>query len=230
VEDPVGETITAYSSKNWPGPGTRFVAGHMRMDDSLYRLLPRSYAHITILRDPIDRFISDYYYAVKGATGPVHELTQSRRLTLKEFVNSGLGRSNDQVKRLAGVNRLFVWGSCTEENLRTAKKNLVEKISFFGLLERFDEMLVGLRRLLGWEEIYYVRKNTGRARPPRESMSPEDLEYVAEYNRYDMELYEYAKSIFEERISRWGEPFRQELEQFRSRNAEYQQSQQVVDK
>lgn len=50
--------------------GTRCVAGHMRYDPVLHRGAAQGYAHVTLLRDPVERFVSHHRYLCRRHPDP----------------------------------------------------------------------------------------------------------------------------------------------------------------
>jgi Sulfotransferase family len=78
----------------------RIVMGHLYFGVHAFAARPCMY--ITILREPIDRVISHYYFVRHDPSNYLYELAS--KMTLKEFVES-CGRqepNNDQTRLLAG--------------------------------------------------------------------------------------------------------------------------------
>ncbi len=86
-----------------------------------------------------------------------------------------------------------------------------------GVTERFDESVVLLGRTFGWRDVRYVSANVARSgAPPTEA----ELDLVRRANQLDLELYEHACRLLDERIA--AEPeFAEALERFRRANARY---------
>jgi hypothetical protein len=102
--------------------------------------------------------------------------------------------------------------------LEVAKENFREHFAVVGLMERFDETLLLLRRAFGWRDIFYVPQNVSARRPRRDELPPNVLEAVVEANQVDVKLYQYVKTLFDEQVRRQGPSFKMEVWAFRLLN------------
>lgn len=91
-----------------------------------------------------------------------------------------------------------------DQLLREAKDVLAGKMVAFGLTERFDESLLLFNAALGWNVRGYHRENVTRQRPQQAAIDPADLELVRAHCAVDLAFYEFARTLFEERIA--GQP------------------------
>lgn len=199
----------------------RVVLGHMTF--GLHEHLPQPCTYVTILRDPVERLISMYYYVLQKPLHYLYTTVTTRRMSLADFVRSGLSPEIDncQTRLLAGAPVFGVgpgFAECSGEMLEQAKANL-QQFAVVGLCEQFDESLLLLKHTLGWKFPLYQRENVTRGRPVRESISEEELELIAAHNQWDIELYMHAKNLFEQLIARQGSAFYRELAAFRWLNA-----------
>jgi hypothetical protein len=178
----------------------RVFQGHMPF--GLHRVLPQSVSYITVLRDPVDRGISEYYYALSRVVHPEHR--SIKRLSLDEYIRA-TPYANVQTKMLAGQDSGydFLSGDCTTETLRLAKQNLDEHFSLVGLTERFDETLALAKVLFGWKIENYASFNVTKGRPKREEIPNEVRAAITERYQYDVELYQHAVLLFERTIARY---------------------------
>jgi hypothetical protein len=199
------------------------IAGHFHLYSEVYDLAPPNYIHFTLLRDPVKRVVSFYYYVRQEALDPHHKEINAKNISLRDFVHSGLRGelNNGQSRRLSGRHPRY--GHCPPEILEIAKKNLMEYFTFFGLTEKFDETLVVLRMLLGWDDPFYVKKNVTPPKTAMENIDQADLDCIIEYNELDIKLYTYAQEIFNERLSQLGPRFKAEYDIFRSLNKVFQE-------
>ncbi|HET9530020.1 MAG TPA: sulfotransferase family 2 domain-containing protein, partial [Blastocatellia bacterium] len=160
----------------------KIIFGHIGF--GVHEHLPWSCSYFTILRDPVDRVISGYYHILRDDSHRYQAEVQ--RMSLKEYVSSDLLKSeaaqvnavnaldNGQTRLLSGSlvetelsGGAVGYGPSSEEMLERAKKNIKENFVAVGLLERFDETLMLLKKLLGWSSTYYVRANVGWNRRSR---------------------------------------------------------------
>jgi len=175
------------------------MTGHVPF--GLHRYLANHFAYITILRNPIDRVISYYYYATK-LQKHYFSLKYSN-MSLKDCIISGMSTElNNYQTRLLSDTAHVPFGHLPRETLETAKRNLQEKFSVVGLLEKYDETLILLRRKFGWKFPFYIIKNTTKNRPKRRDIPQDTIDVIEKYNKLDMELYNYAKEIFEKQIGK----------------------------
>ncbi|NDJ36340.1 MAG: sulfotransferase family protein [Chloroflexi bacterium] len=180
------------------------VWGHFHYGVHTASVRPHRYA--TLLRDPAQRVLSEYFHVLRDADHPAHE--RYHRLPPEEAIAQIT--PDVQTKILAGV-----LDPATPADLETAKQRLAGEVAF-GLLERFDESLVLLRRTFGWGMPFYRRRNVGRNRP-RQS-DPALLALAAERNPLDRALLAFAAELFAERTAALGWAFRREVALLRAVN------------
>lgn len=196
----------------------RLIMGHM--DFGLHEWAPGPATYLTMLREPIDRLLSLYWFTYYVDTMPLHRLIHDNNLSAAEFVQSRkepLVR-NAQVRVLSGVWHQLGEKECTREHLELAKRHLREHFSVIGLTERFDETLLLLRHTFGWRKLSYVPLNVNRQRPARATLPAASMESVIEANQLDLALYAFAQELFEEQVRRCGPAFAEELRRFQQLN------------
>jgi hypothetical protein len=178
--------------------------GHMAF--GLHRWLPRPAVYVTLLREPVDRVISHYYYALHATDHPLNRRVVDEGMTLEDYLVSGiLDELNDgQVRRLSGArDEAIPYGSVPPELLDVAKRNLREHFAAVGLTERFDESLLVFSRALGWRNVHYVTLNVTPGRPLRSRVPAALRQLIERYNPLDAELYAYARELFNDQLSRY---------------------------
>jgi Galactose-3-O-sulfotransferase len=190
--------------------------GHMPF--GLHELLPQPATYITVLRDPIDRAVSEYYYALTRVVHPQHKMM--KRLTLEEYILQ-TRHANIQTKLIAGIDRSydFLAGECNSETLTRAKDNLASHFRLVGLTDRFEECLALAKVFFGWRVRRYASFNVTRAHPDRNVISPDVRGLIAQRYEYDVELYAYATRLFNEMIASNRAAVEKELREVRSAKA-----------
>lgn len=194
----------------------KILKGHASF--GIHEFLPQSSTYITLLRDPVDRVISFYYYILQEPHHYLHDELIARRMSLKDLVSSEISSKeifNIQTRLLSEP--LPGEGLSSVQILERAKRNLREKFSVVGLSERFDETLILLKRAFGWRIPFYRKENVTRNRPRKSEIPKDTLRLIEKQNELDTELYQYVKKLFEEEVSQQTF-FEKELRRFRRLN------------
>ncbi len=181
------------------------------MPYGLHRTLPQKATYLTVLREPVDRGISEYYYALSRVVHPEHRTI--KRLSLDEYIQL-TPYANVQTKLLAGQDPGydFLSGDCNDEVLESAKRNLSEHFSLVGLTERFEETLALAKIRFGWKIPNYSNFNVTKGRPHKDEVPGEIRGVIEERYRYDVELYRYATKLFEQSIERYTDQIRKDAD------------------
>lgn len=171
-------------------PWIRSISGHNLYPWENYGELSSRLLWFIFLRDPVQRFLSQYEFQVTryGLSGDFWEWKRKYR------------RDNQQVVHLAG-----------EPDLEAAKQVLRTKVSAFGIVERFDESLLIIRQRLGL--IHLNLTSTGAKNVSRGSLKKiindnydKYREAIEECNHLDMLLYDYAVNVpWPEQVEKYGE-------------------------
>lgn len=201
----------------------RLLNGHMGF--GLHRHLPRQAFYVTFLRDPVERVLSHYSFERTLPDSPVYAYLQSGEMDLKDYVRhytEAASMDNLQTRMIAGNWHKRGHGPCTQEMLEKAKCNLRERFAVVGLAEEFDASYLLLRRLFAFRGVYYRRHNKTRKRIRRDHISADELDLIRQHNRFDLELYPYARKLFETQVRRLGYSFQLELALLRARNRLYE--------
>lgn len=201
----------------------KIFMGHFSFGLHVDRYLARPTTYLTILRRPVDRVISTYFYILRKPGHTHHQTTI--RLSLYDFVRNGVspvGIDNGMTRLLCGIEDVssVPFGSCTEAMLESAKNNLSQYFSVVGLTDRFDETVILLNKLYGWHP-FYIKDNVSRSRPSAPPPSAETIELIKTYNKLDIQLYDYAMGLFEKQLHTHVPDLDVELKKFRFLNSIY---------
>lgn len=161
-----------------------------------------NFQYFTILRHPVEKVISAYQSYRRTYDSPNHAAAMLN--TLEEHLDNKVKLHFDN-----GYTRVFAfkseeedqgvpWGKLKEKHFLTAKNRLAEMI--VGTTEMCDEFLVYMWRTQGWKIPLYSRANFAKKKHKIEVS--EDLRLrIAELNKYDMKLYEFAQYQFIKQLS-----------------------------
>ncbi len=212
------------------------VRGHVNY--GMHRLLRQPSAYITMLRDPVDRIVSHYYYLKKEERHYLHRNCVEENWTLKDFILKTTDNDNGQMRALAGIADVYSFldnsgpvvpfGACTEAHLDLAKKNL-DKFLVVGLTERFDESVILMKRALGWDlSPLYIKQNVTADRCYIQELPSGVIDLIRRHNSFDLELYLYAKDLFEKQVKSQDESFTVEVRYFSLLNEMYHKHQNLL--
>ncbi|GAM19024.1 hypothetical protein SAMD00019534_021990 [Acytostelium subglobosum LB1] len=173
------------------------------------------YSYMTMMREPVDRVISHYYYHRQNKRDPGHALAM--KYTLQEWLERSPAANNEQARMLCGVappeyiDNESLTETCAHHHLKYTYK-------FVGLTEKFPESLVLLTHYAGFQAIRFSKINTGTQRPSVSEVPVEIVEEIKRRNYMDIELYNIAKEMFEMQIDAIGREFvEREVKEFRKR-------------
>ena len=175
---------------------TRVFKGHMLF--GLHEILPQPATYITVLREPVDRVVSAFYFMRNYKLHPLYWKFRWENWSLEDFVRRS-PRDNVQCKIVAGAE---YEEPCTAEICERAKENLVRYFSVVGLSERFEESLALMKLRFGWKLRRYSSFNVTRTRPKKDDLPRSALDLIMEKNSFDVALYELAAKVFQTAIDR----------------------------
>ncbi len=200
----------------------KVLKGHMFF--GLPDVLPNPSTYITLLRDPVERIISHYYYVLRTPIHYLYKDVKSKNMSLKEYVCSGLSGEldNGQTRLIAGFNFSDTAQPASQEMLEVAKQNLKSHFAVVGIAEEFNKTLIILKKGFGWKMPFYVKENTTKNRLMKERIPKETLDVIKKHNELDIELYRYAKDIFEDLVNQQDASFEREIKVFNLLNGVYQ--------
>jgi hypothetical protein len=193
------------------------LKGHMPF--GLHKHLSDRFEYITFLRNPVERVISQYFYIKKNKNNPKHKEVHMGGMNIQEFVTSGIvtGMNNGHCRFLTGdIDRLKY--SDTSNLLEDTLTNIEKYFLLVGITERFDESILVLSHLLGWEKLpFYIKKNVSKNRQAVRDFSQEDISKIEIFNRLDQDLHIKANKILDYQISKIDD-FTLLLEEFKNKN------------
>jgi hypothetical protein len=179
------------------------IAGHFGVKWHAYMGHRRS---LTVLREPIDRVLSTYYFWRNNAPRrpDVSYLNLAQTLSLDEFVRCGdrlvlQGISNAQTWQLADDLREKYRSVSESDALGLAKTNLLHLFDFVGLYEKLEESIARLcvhLRLPSVDRISPPKVNQTVDRKYASELAAFTIDQILDLNRMDVELYRFAQELW----------------------------------
>ena len=211
--------VFAWDREGWGSCRAKLLAsgiGGGHHPYGIHRTIKHPVRYCTILRDPLARQISHYWYAASGKNGEVmrgvhvsasEALVQQGTLSLDEWVSESLGGKNLFVEMLSGHS------VPNETSLEVAQSHLRQHVATVGLCENMSEFLLRLAGMSGLKLPFYFETNKTVASPKRAShLSEAARQKFLEDNSLDYELFRDAKRLIDKQVDESGRVFSNALE------------------
>lgn len=169
-----------------------FASGHLKMAEvmRIQKRLDRPVKLLTMLREPVQRVISDYRYQLTPAH-PTHELFSAAFPTLESFVESPRSQ-----------NKMFRYLALPGETVDTAIERLERDFGLIGLVEMYALSMRLCSELIGGKFAVDTSLNVTQATSGNEvAVSEELLDRTRRLNRKDERLWLH----FRDRLGRFAE-------------------------
>lgn len=198
---------------DWRPGACQAIHGHMPM--GIAERVEAAPAYFVVLRDPVDRFISDYYHLVNTPAHPKHRVVIDDGITLADYarVPSPVAAvtQNAQTRRLLqydldavaadGRHWFMLKDAVTRADVAQAKRNLRERIRHVGIFERMEESMSRFADLIGVARTGTPRENVTPFRVQAADLDRRTLDAIRAANALDLELYDEACELFERRAA-----------------------------
>lgn len=168
-----------------------------------FRQFERPYTYFTMIRDPIDRVISTYFYISSYERDPLHK--QVKKMSIEDFVDYIQYAEDKKVFSINDLKSLrlrtsnlatrYISGG-NPTDLQKAEENLKNHFSVIGLTEKFPESLFFLKKTYNWPNFTLKKRNITYGRKKIEEIPLEIINKIAAVNRFDIQLYEKVKAEF----------------------------------
>ena len=196
------------------------IQGHLKY--GLHNNFDRSSKYFAIMRKPVDRVLSSYYYVISQSENPQNLGNARKTMSIYEYINSGINPFliNGQTQLIAG-NTCSIDDPLIKSNelLETAKKNIVNNFILTGTTEKFYESILLLKKILNWKSPYYSRANRTKNKPDYSKVGTEIRNFIKEHNQLDIDLYNYVNRLIDKKIIEAGSGFVKDLKRFKRINS-----------
>lgn len=142
--------------------------------------------YVTVLRDPIERLKSYYRFVT---TFPAHRLyKETQGMSPDEFFRHMRDIKNPECANLQ------CWLVANNRSFEVARDHLVSRYHAVGVVARMDDFVEHLKTTLRWPDVFEARhRNASPDRLHDSDFSDDAIEWIAETNKEDMKLYQFAK-------------------------------------
>ncbi|MBE9012436.1 sulfotransferase family 2 domain-containing protein [Pseudanabaenaceae cyanobacterium LEGE 13415] len=171
------------------------IHGH-RVFYGLHHLVDREARYYTFLRDPVSRVISLYNFWVDSPARREAMYKEGKLISFREFLDTDFAQNNMIRFLYHAIEGDLTPGnwieSITDHHLSVAK-SFLDRCWFIGFVETFAEDFRYLSSNMG---ITYNPSQENRSKKYFElSQDPTVKDRILETNRFDIELFEYAKEL-----------------------------------
>ncbi len=172
----------------------RLVMGHFQY--GIHEFLPQESTYVTIVRRPVERVVSHYYYLLEmqpelalnaGSTMSLVEMLEARRTT---------DLDNLMVRCFSGVNEFEVpVGHVDRRVYELAVDHLRTRFKFVGYQDRVDEAYAELQKLFDWQAKKSLEIVNRGARSGAE-IDEATRKAIEHWNQWDCKLYSEIRELF----------------------------------
>jgi hypothetical protein len=208
-----------WDGDGWEGCRTKLLAtgiGGGHHPYGIHRILKQPLRYCTVLRDPLARQISHYWYAFNGKNGEVDRgagvsmteaLVRRGTISLDDWVSESMAGKNLFVQMLSGHSAI------EDASLEVARVHLRQHIGTVGVCENMSEFLLRLCGMTGLKLPFYFETNrTRRSSKERGHLSEAAREKFVEDNKLDYQLFNDTKRMIATYADESGSVFSDALE------------------
>ena len=197
----------------------KLIQGHLKY--GIHNHFHRRAKYFAIIRDPINRVLSTYYYVLSQKNNPQNLSTSNNQMTIYDYVQSGVNPFliNGQTQLISGktgnIDNPIIK---SEELFSLAKENIANDFLFLGITEMFDETILILKNMLGWHMPYYSIANRTKNKPNYDAVDPTVISFLKEHNQLDIKLYNITKTSLLNKIAEENDIFQNRINKFKKIN------------
>ncbi len=178
------ESVAAYAME----AGYKCIAGHIPYSPNLFDHPENKYLLMTILRDPVQRFISKYLYNY-------HKSSEHCKfeMSFSEYLGSEMGKisGREYLRYLSG--KSLNDEELSESDLLKRSKENIKKIDLIGFLEDLDSFSSSFQKKTGIK-LRIPHKNRTKDLVAEQSFDKETINRIQEICKSDIEIYNFARN------------------------------------
>jgi hypothetical protein len=195
----------------------RFALLNGHVPFGVHAIFEQSSKYITLVREPADRIVSNFYYSLQTPAEPLF-YPHLRHMTFGDYVASDLCLDNSQVRALSGCGELDPpWNgsrplraaAVTPQHLAAAKRNIERHFLAAAPLDDFTDLLVLLSLTFDWplRKIQFTRRNVTKARPSLSQIPFDVRRLIEDKVQLDRQLYHWVTHRFRHQVRQLGSAF-----------------------
>ena len=229
VNDDVEKAVISLPPERQSAP--YLVSGHFSY--RVRSVLPSASRYISIIRDPIERFISLYYYHISRPDTSFHNTSLEDFIKMEQPMRAFSFLLNDhQARSLSGDSLLdpdhadpaSYAPPVTDTHLKKTIEEIEHSFVALGTTERMDEFSVLTAGLMGWSLVPMIsgKRNVTKGRPKREQIRDEVIDEISRLNQKDLALVSYANARLDRQIDVAKREFDRDMETFEALKEQYE--------
>jgi hypothetical protein len=179
--------------KNMPEPvrhGYELVIGHLA--NALFDSAHPECLKVTVLRDPVERIVSHYFYAKRTPRHYFYARMHESNMDLDDYLTSNASGElrNAYTTHFSGL-AVDEAEQNPEESIAKAAQTILERYDVVGFLDDFTFFVEELRRKANLVHAYQgERVNVSRDRPSIDRVPKSAIEKIQQVNSLDIALYQ----------------------------------------
>jgi len=171
--------------------GIRYISGHFVFDSNLYHLYSFQWCYITLLRNPVQKYISQYFYNLQKQDKDHFGIEES----LERFIDSpeGIRLGQDMVQKISGRALVTTEGSSERKSHVEQAIQNIEKFHLVGILEDLPKFEVNFKKRFGASlHIKKMNRNSGK---DKQRISTDIRKKIESLCQPDIALYDHVKKM-----------------------------------